>query len=405
MADEKKRATTERRRTEGWIAFRLARAFPALLLVCSDPQCAASAQPDTLTLTNASLAAPAGKSPSKEPIAIWVPEVRVSLDGGYRQNVLRSSVAPEETAFVHSTAEFSFLRLSESGSEFNLFTLVEDWRYPDCASVGYEQLASATAQGLWPVGEKQTLSAEVQYFYQHQVLDLSETDTDLRRLLVKGHSLYARPKWRFSFDPQWAIQVEATAMRQIYAGNEVDDYWEPAGRVSLMHNYGNRSEASGYLQIGNRIFDTWEKYQLSGNAITNSHLQYWRPEFGGQIRHFWDKDRHWRTLTRVSYMWNRDNGTGYFDFGRLLVSQQVRWRTARWEIRGGARIGWYLYDTQFVAGEKRSRSYVIADLRIERRLGKHFFGFLAGEVEWDFSNDPIDEYEDSWMGVGLGLDF
>jgi hypothetical protein len=291
-----------------------------------------------------------------------------------------------------------------------MFLFGEDWRYLDSSGVSSEQLASATAQGLWLLGTKQELGAELLYVYQNQVIDLSETDVELRRLLVEGHGVSARPRWRWKPGPglrssAWAIQLEGAGLRQFFTNEEVDDYWEGAGKLSVIYEYGHRSEASAYVQNAYRLFDTWEQFDFAGVAIPGSELEYWRPEAGWQLRHFWDKARHWRTITRFSYLLNRDNGSGYFDYDRLLFYQQIRWADAGWEIRAAARTGWYEYKVQEIAGEKRHRAYVMADLRIERRLGKHLFLYGAAEREWNFSNDPLDEYRDWSASGGIGVEF
>jgi hypothetical protein len=348
---------------------------------------------------------PPPRAVSSPTISVWDSLFRGSVGGGFRDNVSRTAIAPESSSFIHSGAEASFIRLSQTGTQFSLFLFGEDWRYLDSSDVPSEQLASASAQALWLLDEHQELSAELQYIYQNQVVDLSETDIDLRRLLVEGHSITARPRYRWNFNSAWALQLEGIGSRQLFSNEEVDDSWEAAGRVSLVHKYGHRSELSLYFQNAHRFFDNWGQYDAAGSAISNSSLVFWRPETGAQLRHFWDKKRHWRTLTRLSYLWNRDNGPGYFDYGRVLFYQQLRWSDARWEIRATARTGHYAYNLQRVAGEKRERTYLIADLRLERRIGKHLFVYGVAEREWNFSNDPLDQYRDWSASGGVGVEF
>lgn len=338
-------------------------------------------------------------------IAVWDGLFRGAADVGYRDNVSRTSVEPESSPFVHSSAEVSLIRLADTGSQLSLFLLGEDWRYLESSSVGYEQLASAMAQGSWILGNEFEAGGELQYIYQKQVVDASENDADLRRLLIEGHGFWARPRWRWNWHSAWYCQIEGTALRQLFGNDELDDYLEPSVRVSVAHKYGNRSEVSAGIQTTHRFFDSREQTDTFGSTITNSSLSYWRPEIGAQVRHFWDARRHWRTTTKVSYLWNQDNGTGYYDYDRFLLSQQARWGNDAWDIKANARIGWYGYRTQKVGSDSRDRSYFALDLRIERRLTRKLFVFASAEREWDFSNDPLDEYRDWSASAGVGVEF
>jgi hypothetical protein len=341
---------------------------------------------------------------NQSPIAVWDATARVTVGAGYRDNVLRTSVAPESSGFFITTADASVMRLSETGSQWLFVAAGEDVRYFDSASVPKEQVFAGSIQGSRPVGAKDELSATLQYLYLDQVLDVSETEADLRRVLVQGHGITFRPQWKHTLRPGWALQLEGAMDRQIYV-EELDDYWEGSGRLSLTHQYGRRSEWSVGFQSKHRFYDTREQYDSAGFAVTNTSLLYWRPEVGGQWRHYWDEGRHWRTTTKAGLLFNRDNGSGYFDYDRVQLGQQVRWADRGWEVTAQARFGWYPYRVQEIAGERRDRSYVLLELRVERRLGKHWLLHAAAEREWSLSNDPLDEYDDWMLRGGVGLEF
>lgn len=42
---------------------------------------------------------------------------------------------------------------------------------------------------------------------------------------------------------------------------------------------------------------------------------------------------------------------------------------------------------------------------MERWLGKHWFLYAAAEKEWNFSNDPLDDYRDWTAGAGIGAEY
>ncbi|VGO22613.1 hypothetical protein [Pontiella sulfatireligans] len=343
------------------------------------------------------------ESTNQPPVAVWDATALVSTGVGYRNNVLRSSIATEDSAFFLSSVDASVMRLSESGAYFLLYLFGEDIRYFNAPSVDYEQIFSCTAQFVQPVGSRNEAGLEANYLYQHTIVDASVNEVDLQRVLVRGHGATLRPHWRHKAG-DWEAKLEGVVLRQIYE-SELDDYWESGGRISLARNYGNRSMVSvGFLPML-RTYDTREQYDQSGNAEPGTDLTYSLNEADGEWRHYWDAERHWRTASKLSYLANRDNGSGYFDYDRLQLRQQVRWENDVWNISGIARFGWYLYKEQYVDNERRERSYVTLSYRIERRFGKHWMLFTAGEHEWNMSNDPLDDYR-SWMASGgAGYEF
>ena len=139
--------------------------------------------------------------------------------------------------------------------------------------------------------------------------------------------------------------------------------------------------------------------------IPDTSLVYRQQEIGAQWRHNFDEARHWRMMSKLSYMVNRDSGSGYFDYARLLFSQQLRWTNPRWEIKANARFGSYDYGVQRIGTEPLERSYAMLDVRIERRIGKRWLLYTAAERSWNISNDPLDEYRDWMASGGAGFEF
>lgn len=344
-----------------------------------------------------------GRAADESSVVIWDQAARVDVGMGYHDNVLRSSIAPEGSGYVRTTADASLIRLSSADRILVLFLLGEDTRYFE-GPVNYEQFFSATAQFSTPIGKGKETGAELNYLYQHQIIDASETEVDRYRVLVLGHGLAAEPYWEQTLGEKWSAKVEGAALRQIYE-DELDDYWEGAARLSLIRAYGHRSEVSLTCQFLGREYDTRDQFDQGGNPLPGTELIYLQQEAEGEWNHYFDVDRKWRLTTRLGYMQSEDNGSGYFDYTRALVREQLRWRSDVWELRATARGGWYRYAIQQVDGNRRERSYIILSFRAERSLGEDWLAYVAAEHEWDDSNDPLDEYRDWYAEVGLGYDF
>ncbi len=336
--------------------------------------------------------------------AVWDNSARVTTGFGYRDNVMRTSIAPESSGFFNIAGDASFIRFAESGAYLTFFVLGDYTKYFDAPSVGYEEFFSGTAQAVTPLGDRDELGGQFSYLYQHQVLDVSETEAVLTRMLVDGHTYTLRPHWKHRFSTNWAVQLEVEGLRQLY-GAELSDYWQTATRLSLINNYGHRSELSIGYQPKHIWYDDREQFDTAGVAISGTSLYYWQHEVGAQWRHHWDEGRRWRSTTKCSYLLSRDNGSGYFDYHRMLFGEQLRWASSHWEIKAGARFGWYYYPEQMVGGENLERTYVTVDFRVERRLGKRWLIYVVAEREWSFSNDPLEEYNDWMAGGGAGMEF
>ena len=333
----------------------------------------------------------------------WDTTERVTTGGGYRDNILRTGIASEGGAFFNTAADASFIRLADNDAYLSFFILADDTRYLDVPAVEYEQFFSGAVQAVVPVGPLDELGGQFGYLYQHQVVDLSEDGTAVTRMLVDGHSYTLRPHWKHTLGGGWAVRFEVSGLRQLYGGG-LSDYWDAAAAGSLIRTYGNRSEISIISQSKRIWYDSRKEADRFGVAITNTDLVSLQNEIGCEWRHNWDKARQWRTTSKFSYMVNQDNGSGYFDYDRLLLKQQLRWKSSLWEIKTNARFSWYNYPVKRMGNEPLERSSILLDARIERRLGKRWLIYLSAEREWSTSNDLRDQYK-AWMaGGGVGFE-
>jgi len=340
-----------------------------------------------------------------EPVAVWDVSARATVGGGYRDNILLSSILPQGSSYIESTADISALRLSNTGASLTLFAMGEWRRYLDSKEYRNEGIAYVVAGGMWPAGTGNMVGAEFQYFYQNQLMDVSETEASLRRALVLGHGFSLRPSWEHELGASWSVKLEAAGNRQLYDGDELDDYWEGLARLSLSHRYGHRSSVGATYELRHRFYDTREQYDSSGTPVPGTHLIYRYDEAALEWRHYWDSDRRWRTLLKAGYLWNADNGSGYFNYDRVQASAQVRWQQGKWDARLQGRAGWYVYPEQAIAGEERVRSYYVIDLRAERKLDEHWLVYASASREWNLSNDPLNEYNDWLASGGIGVEF
>lgn len=338
------------------------------------------------------------------PVAVWDVSARAEVGGGYKHNVLLTTVAPENSPFASVAADVSLIRLSETGSEFTLFLMGEDIQYSDAPSVDGERFASGTLQYNQLLGTADKLGVEFNALYQNQVMDVSETETNLSRILVEGVGISLKPKWSHTLAGGWEARLEGFGGPQLYNG-QVDSYWEAGGKLQLARTYGNKSEVSFGGQFTHWMYEDREQNTLEGEPVPGTALTFWRPEIFGQWRHNWDTERRWTTTTKLGWLWNMDNGSGYWNYQRLGFSEKLRWRPGSWEFAAGTRLGLYRYRVQSVDDERRERLYVTVELRVERKLSKRWFVYVSAEGDWNWSNQSLDQYSDWTAGGGLGAQF
>lgn len=341
---------------------------------------------------------------SLQPLVLWDAAARVAAGLGFRDNVLRSGLAPESSAFLSATTDFSLMRLSEGGRYATLVLLFDEQRYLSAPSAEDERFLSGALQAETPAGRNDRLGGELSGLLQHQVIDLSETADAHERLLVDGRAFALRPYWTHALSDAWSLQLDVPLARQLYDG-ELSGYRSAAAGLRVTRRYGYRSEASVYALGKYLAFDSREERDDAGLALSGAELTYRQVESGAQLKHHFDAQQQWRSTSRLTGLWSSDGSSGYYDYRRMQLSQQLRWRSARWEVKAGVRLSGYTYTGQEVGGETYGRHSALADVRAERRLGRHWLLYVSGEREWSRSNDPVDQYSDWLAGGGVIYEF
>jgi hypothetical protein len=142
--------------------------------------------------------------------------------------------------------------------------------------------------------------------------------------------------------------------------------------------------------------------------VTNTVRTVAQHDITGAWKHYWDAARRWRTATKLGYRDSSDDFSGYFDYERYSVSQEVRFQTATWEITAEARLSHYRYPVQTVSDtdlRKRERSDLTLALRGERQITKHIRLYAQYDYERTDSNSALDEYTVNTVSGGVAVEF
>ena len=347
----------------------------------------------------------------------WEPSFSVRAGGGYKDNVTLASTSPESSPFFRSGLELSVYHPPWKGTEITLFLDAEDTRYFSSRTVDDEQIVFAQGEikhqwlNDWQAG------IAVEGSYQNQVVDIAVNDLAGAEIIstnnaiqVRGESVAVRPSVRRDFSEKTWLLLELPIIRQFYE-LPLDDQWEGGPSITYGVTYGYGSETTFAYDYVYLAYDTAQLRTRSGD-LTNGVRTIDQHQFRWAWKHHWDEERHWRTTVRVGYRDSSDNGSGYFDYGRVSASAAIRWLKNPWEITAEARYAHYQFPVQTVGSlmlngdpSKRRRSDWTVYLRAERKLLPHVKGFAQYDREQAISNVSIEEYTVNTVSGGLMVEY
>jgi hypothetical protein len=340
----------------------------------------------------------------------WDNTYNVRFWSGYKDNVLLGKQFIEASPFVGAGVDLMFFRMPLDGTEFYLFATGDYSHFLSAREVDKEAIAIAQARLKREFGEVWSAAATLQYFYYDQVFDVSALDRELvefSTLQLQAHNIGIRPSIRRDFERPYWLELELGADRQIFV-EVLDNYWQAGPKLTLGRKYGHRSELALSYELRKRLYDTRFARDRQGLVIPATSLKLDQHEVSLSLRHFWDAERRWRTVTRASVERNTDSGPGYYDYFRYRLSQQLRYRKNDWEIQGDVRLSHYDYDFQTVSLTDLARRWKTNagfGVRGEKTFYKTLKGFLRYDHEQSISNLFSDEYVVNTVMAGVDWEF
>jgi hypothetical protein len=340
-------------------------------------------------------------------IRLWQGEVQVRGAMGYKDNVTLSSTDPQGSAFWQSGVEALAFRLPAGGWQFSGFLDVTDIRYFDAPSVENEQQVVAVAE-LARLGHDWKSALGLSYLFQNQVFDVSAnyyTNTTSVGQIV-GHTLTPRWSVRKELRPFW-VETEFSATRQIFE-EPLDSYWQLGPRLTVGHSVGRRTELSLAYQWSWLDYDSREQVDAAGMSLTNTSLALQTHLIELAWTQTWDEKLRWRTTTRAGFEAVLDNGPGFFDYYSYRLTQELRYRTGKWEAKGRVRLSCHDYLTQPVSADDpdmRRKTLLVIGLQADRRLAKYLKCFASYTWERSLSNLAFDDYQANVVIGGFAATF
>lgn len=339
--------------------------------------------------------------------SLWVPGVEVRLGSGYKDNVMLASRNAEKSVLGTAGLDLSLFRLPVGGWDWFFLSSADYIRYPDAREAKEEAAAIVQAQGKKSFAESWQAGASAEYLYFNQVFDASILEDEPAAIKLEGHAVTLRPLLSRTLPKGYEFELELPVTRQFFA-EALDDYWEAGPKLVLGRDFGRVANLELSYQFAGRFHDTREARDAAGELQQGRILEFYQHETQLSWRQFWDAQRRWRTVTKLSLQANDDNGGGFYNYLRPQFSEQVRYQTRKWEAQLEARVSHYAYSHQRTDGADsplRERTYIRLNARGERVVWKAIRLFAEYEFERAISNLELDDYSVNMFAGGVTWEF
>jgi hypothetical protein len=340
---------------------------------------------------------------------LWVKDITLRAGIGYKDNVLLSPVAPQGSGFFTSGLDVMIFRLPLNGLAFNLTVTGDDVRYwRDVGGVAGEDSFLASAQVEKYLPKQWRAGLEVKDLYTDQVaLALVQTG-GVSAVVAKGDTLGARPFVRRDLGTNWWIQAGFPVEREWWQA-PLDDAWKYGAQVVLTHTYGQGSQVALTCGGAYVAHDTWLAADAEGTEIPGKKLALWQQTAELKWEHCWDAARRWRSITKLGFQHEQDNGGGFYDYYLYNLSEELRFTTQNWEIKATAGVSYYDFPVQPAEATSPSPTLCITTLnlalRAERRIYKSLKLYGAYEYERALSNQAESQYTVNLVSTGMSWEF
>lgn len=337
--------------------------------------------------------------------SFWSATATLRAAGGYRDNVLLSPFNPVSAPLISVGADVMVNRLPTDGTEVTLLATGDYTAFLDAPETEPEALALVQAGVTRELGSRWKGGLAGEYVFLHQVFDLSVTEAELSTVAARGNTFTLTPSASLDLGRGWSLNVESDGTRQLFP-EPLDNYWEVKPLVALARPYGGGLEFWLGYRFGDRWYDTRAPLDAEGDPLPGL-LEFTAHEIELRPTVYWDAPRHWRTQFRLGWLYNDDNGGGYFDFIRLAAGANVRYQSGPWTLRVEGQARWYSYPVQRAEGPDsslRHRTDLAGLVRGEFKASRKLRLFLQYERNTSEDNSPDASYRASGLVTGVEWD-
>jgi hypothetical protein len=332
----------------------------------------------------------------------WQVDTTLRAAAGWRDNVLLSAVAPESRAFARGELEGFLWRPATGAWEHLAFLNGAVTRYANPPpEVAGEQEWFLHGETRWKPHPRFLLSASLLGFFQDQVIDLSDTETERIVARIRVGGLIAGSEARLTLPAGFAVAALGQAQRADYREFS-EDYDEGRGGLRVAWSRGEAFTLTATGLARRRSYAERVTYTVSGRPLTGTRLHFAEEE--GEIKAE-ARRGPWSASLAARREERRDEASGYFDADEEGLRFEAGWESEPWRVNLEAAAGRMDYPVQTVGigftPENRWQRDREARLRVERSLGERWT--LFGEAFWERSRTNLENASYTGKTFVLGI--
>lgn len=347
------------------------------------------------------LPAPAAPAPAASvgallnALPLWSSTTSFETSVGYKDNLLLSYANEERSAFVRGGVETVLLRIPTGALDYSFYAQADRTQFLSGETLDHEAQAWVISDLGCRFGDAVRVSLPLTGYFMDRVIDNS--DTELERIVAKLKETggMVGPTLRWNVHPAWWIEAQAVGQRRTYQDQAFNsNVGEGTLRLAWLPRPGLEVRVTGTQRWRN--YADRAQFSAAGRELAGTQLKISEREAELRFDAKWDEAGHWRTTTRVSGSYYRDNGSGYFSYRELKAAQDFEWRRDPWLVRLSGLARRIDFDVQTVGfgirPPARLRDDYSAELRIERKLAARWTILANYNWERSRSNDRFASY-------------
>jgi hypothetical protein len=332
----------------------------------------------------------------------WSTLVTASFAAGYRDNLLLSPTNPESSPLLRAQLDLMTLKVPVGNFDGFVYLNIAEDRYLSGERTDHERTIILAGEARWQRSDTFKAGWALQSYHMDQVLDVSVTETDLSTAQLQVTGFVTGPNIRWDFAPAF-LEAKATGRRDRYR-SDVDGYFESEAFLRAGAAFG-RHEVGVSAARRMRDHDSRPQFTISGRPISGSILETRQMDAIADWTIHLGDDKKRRMVTSVGRQWNRDNGSGYFNFERDLARTRLYWKTGDWEHELGLEYNRYEFPGQFVGiginPELRYKREIRGSWEVTRQLSRKLAAFLVVQREQSSSNDDRSRFTVQTIYAGV----
>lgn len=343
--------------------------------------------------------------PSLPRLPSWAVTVEAGFAAGYRDNLLLSPDNLDRSGLLRTELDVFALKIPIGRLDGFAYLNASEMRFLSGEHTDSERAVILFGEARWQASRDFKASWAVQAYRQKQVFDVSVTETELTTALLEVTGFATGPGLRWTRS-SFHLEAKALGRRDHYRGG-IDGYDEGEGSLRAGWTRTGGAEFSAGILRRWRDHDTRTQFTSAGRPLTGTRLAMRQTEASAQWNQPLAPAKRARLELAVSRQWNRDNGSGYFDFDRDQARANLRWAPEKWQAEAGATYARYEFPVQLVGlginpAHRRKRE-VHLHARLSRQVSERLALFAAAEHTRARSNDERSRFTVNTVYAGVRL--